>query len=145
VPKPQDRLIRPLPLLAVAIVATLATPGVANAHLRSDVVAVDYRATVMTQKGPFAARVYETDQALRLAVTHEPSAGLLKKSRLVTSRIVAGYRISDGGAVPWHDSRLRGLPTGVRRAVWTIPLLVDGRRGRLRGELMRFPQPALWP
>jgi hypothetical protein len=29
--------------------------------------------------------------------------------------------------------------------VWTIPLLVDGRRGRLRGELVRFPQPPLWP
>jgi hypothetical protein len=167
--------MRPRSLLAVAILAMLATPAVANAHLRSDVVAVDYRATVTPQKGPFAARVYETDRALRLVVTRghsvivlgylgepllriddrgaavnagspsEPSTGLLKKSQLVGSRTVAWYRISNGGAITWHDSRLRGLPAGVRRAVWTIPLVVDGRRGRLRGELVRFPQPALWP
>jgi hypothetical protein len=117
-PKPQYRLMRTLSLLAVAILATLATPVVANAHLRSDVVAVDYRATVTPQTGPFAARVYETDRALRLVVTRghsvivfgylgepllriddrgaavnaaspsEPSAGLLKKSKLVSSRTV---------------------------------------------------------
>jgi hypothetical protein len=168
--------MRTLLLLAVAILAMLAAPAVANAHLRSDLVAVDYHATVTPQKGPFAARVYETDRALRLVVTRghsvvdlgylgepllriddrgaavnaaspsEPSTGLLKKSQVVSSgRTVAWYRISSGGAVTWHDSRLRGLPTGVRRAVWTIPLLVDGRRGLLRGELVRFRQPVLWP
>src|SRR6266487_3580535 len=167
--------MRTLPSLAVAILAMLATPAVANAHLRSDVVAVDYRATVTPQNGPFAAHLYETDRALRLVVTHghsvivlgylgepllriddrgaavnaaspsEPSAGLLKKSQLASSKTVAWHGLSNRGAVTRHDSRLRGLPTGVRRAVWTIPLLVDGRRGRLHGELLRFPQPTLWP
>jgi hypothetical protein len=33
----------------------------------------------------------------------------------------------------------------VRHGAWTVPLLVDGRRGRLRGELVRVPGPALWP
>jgi hypothetical protein len=162
-------------LIPVAIVAMLATPAVANAHLRSDVVAVDYRATVTTQKGPFVARVYETDRALRLVVARGhsvivlgylgeplvriddrgaavnaaspsgPSAGLLKKSQLVSGRATAWYRLSNRGAVTWHDSRLRGLPPGVNRAIWTVPLLVDGQRGRLGGELVRFPQPVLWP
>ncbi len=64
-------------LIPVAVVAMLVTPGVANAHLRSDVVAVDYRATVTTQKGPFEARVYETDRALRLVVTRGHSVVVL--------------------------------------------------------------------
>jgi hypothetical protein len=167
--------MRPLPLLAVAILAMLAVPAVANAHLRSDVVAVDYRATVTAHNGPFAARVYETDRALRLAVTRghsvivlgylgeplvriddrgvavnaaspsEPSTRLLKKSQLVSGRTIAWHRLSNRGAVTWHDSRLRGLPHGVSRAVWIVPLLIDGQRGRLSGELVRFPQPELWP
>jgi hypothetical protein len=56
-------------LIFVVIVAMLATPAVANAHLRSDVVAVDYRATVTAQNGPFEALLYETDRSLRLVVT----------------------------------------------------------------------------
>jgi hypothetical protein len=162
-------------LIAVAVVAMLATPAVANAHLRSDVVAVDYRATVTTQQGPFEARVYETDRALRLVVTRghsvivlgylgeplvridgrgaavnagspsAPSTGLLKKSQRMSGTTVAWHRLSGSGAVTWHDSRLRGLPPGMSRAAWTVPLLIDGQRGRLSGELLRFPTPALWP
>jgi hypothetical protein len=167
--------MRSLWLISVVIVAMLATPALANAHLRSDVVAVDYRATVTPQKGPFAAHVYETDRALRLIVTRghslvvlgyleEPliriddrsvavnaaspsaaSTGLLKKSQLVSGRAVAWRRLLNRGAVTWHDSRLRELPPGVRRGAWAVPLLVDGKGGRIRGELVRFPRPALWP
>jgi hypothetical protein len=167
--------MRTLPMILVATVAMLATPAVANAHLRSDVVAVDYRATVTTQNGPFEARVYATDRALRLVVTRghsvvvlgylgeplvridgrgaavnaaspsAPSTGLLKKSQRVSGTTVAWSRLSGSGAVTWHDSRLRGLPPGVSRAGWTVPLLIDGQRSRLRGELLRFPTPALWP
>jgi hypothetical protein len=167
--------MRSLRLIPVVIVAMLATPAVAGAHLRSDVVAVDYRATVTPQSGPFAARVYQTDRAVRLVLTRghslvvlgylgepliriddhgiaanaaspsEPSTGLLKKSQLVAGRPIAWHRLSNRHGVTWHDSRLRGLPPGVSRAVWTVPLLVDGQRGRLRGELLRFPRPALWP
>jgi hypothetical protein len=162
-------------MIPVAIVAMLATPAVANAHLRSDVVAVDYRATVTTQKGLFEAHVYETDRALRLVVMRghsvivlgylgEPliridgrgaaanvaspsaaSTGLLKKSQLVSGTTIVWYRLSNRHGVTWHDARLRGLPPGVSRAVWTVPLLLDGQHGRLRGELQRFPQPSLWP
>jgi hypothetical protein len=162
-------------LIAFAIVAMLATPAVANAHLHSDVAAVDYRATVTTQNGPFEARVYETDRALRLVVTRghsvivlgylgeplvridgrgaavnaaspsAPSTGLLKKSQRVSGTTTAWYRLSNSGSVTWHDSRLRGLPPGVSRAGWTVPLLIDGQRSRLSGELLRFPTPALWP
>ena len=43
----------------------------------------------------------------------------------------------------WPDSRAQGLPPGVSRGQWTVPLLVDGRASRLDGELQRFPAPSL--
>jgi hypothetical protein len=33
----------------------------------------------------------------------------------------------------------------VRRGAWTIPLVVDGHRTRLSGELLRVGAPPLWP
>jgi hypothetical protein len=46
-------------------------------------------------------------------------------------------------SVIWPDSRAQGLPPGVGRGQWTVPLLVDGRASRLGGELQRFPAPSL--
>jgi hypothetical protein len=45
----------------------------------------------------------------------------------------------------WHDRRLRGLPAGVDRKRWTIPLVVDGRSAELTGELSRVERPPVWP
>jgi hypothetical protein len=47
-------------------------------------------------------------------------------------------------SVIWADSRSQGLPPGVSRGTWMVPLIVDGRRSRLDGELRRFPAPPLW-
>ena len=47
-------------------------------------------------------------------------------------------------SVVWHDARVQGLPRGVDRGAWNVPLVVDGRRGGLRGELRRFPDPSPW-
>ena len=70
---------------------------------------------------------------------------LLKRSDRVLAntprwRLVSGHR-----SVVWQDARVQGLAPGVRSGVWRVPLLVDGRRSRLQGELQRFPAPALWP
>jgi hypothetical protein len=45
----------------------------------------------------------------------------------------------------WHDARLRGLPRGVERRRWTIPLVLDGQRLRLDGAIWRARAPPLWP
>ena len=167
--------MRCAPIVLVAIVAMLVRPALASAHLRSDVVAVDYRATVTTQSRKFEARVYQTDRALRLVVSRghsvivlgylgepliridhrgvavnaaspsAPSAGLLKRTQLLSRGGIAWRRVSGREAVTWHDTRDRGLPSGASRGVWRVPLLVDGRPGRIRGALVRFPRPALWP
>jgi hypothetical protein len=47
--------------------------------------------------------------------------------------------------IMWHDARVRGLPAGVDRGAWTVPLVVDGRREALRGDLRRYPDPSPWP
>jgi hypothetical protein len=46
-------------------------------------------------------------------------------------------------SVTWHDARAQGLPSGLRSGVWRVPLLVDGRRVWLQGELRRFPRPTV--
>jgi hypothetical protein len=48
-------------------------------------------------------------------------------------------------SVVWQDARVQGLPAGVARGVWSVPLIVDGHRSRLDGRLHRFPAPLLWP
>jgi hypothetical protein len=45
----------------------------------------------------------------------------------------------------WHDARVRGLPKGVDRGRWTIPVRVDGRRTVLAGEIRRVHVPPSWP
>ena len=45
----------------------------------------------------------------------------------------------------WHDARTQTLPPGVREGRWRVPLIVDGKRVRLEGELQRYPAPLLWP
>jgi hypothetical protein len=71
--------------------------------------------------------------------------GLIKKS----SRIQAStprWRLQRGRhSVVWHDARAQGLPPGVSRGGWSVPLLVDGQRTRLGGELWHFPPPSPWP
>jgi hypothetical protein len=48
-------------------------------------------------------------------------------------------------SVVWQDARAQGLQPGVRRGLWSVPLIVDGRRTRLEGELWHFAAPSPWP
>ncbi|HEY6526782.1 MAG TPA: hypothetical protein VIY10_23545, partial [Solirubrobacteraceae bacterium] len=47
-------------------------------------------------------------------------------------------------SVMWHDARVQGLPAGLAEGVWRVPLLIDGRKAVLSGELLRFAGPPLW-
>jgi hypothetical protein len=158
-------------LLAVLVVslAVLAGPPTAAAHIRSSILAVDYRASVFPHPAAISARVYLSDRALRLGVAPghrlvvlgyqgEPflrltSAGVEVNQGSLTAAGV-GFATRSGGvgwrlrsrtpSVIWHDARLRGLPPGVERGRWTIPLVLDGRRVGLTGELVRVSRPATW-
>jgi hypothetical protein len=160
--------------LALSVLTALGAPAAAGAHIRSGKTAVDYRASLSTSPPGITARVYPADLALRLTVAagHEavvlgylgepavrvgaagvevnrssPTAagtGLLKRASGRSPRS-KWLPISSGRSVVWHDARLRGLPKGVTHGNWTVPLVVDGGRTKIGGELVRVPKPALWP
>jgi hypothetical protein len=70
-------------------------------------------------------------------------AGVTVSKRSPTAR---GARVvAHGRSVVWHDARVRALPPRIERRTWTIPLVVDGRRSRLRGEVWRVDAPSAWP
>jgi hypothetical protein len=157
--------------VACALLALVAPPS-AGAHIRSDAVAVDYRARVLAVPTFLAVRIYDSDRAVRLMVApghtavvrgylNEPfvrigaagvevnasaptagGAGLLSGLPLHS---VGWQRLSQGRSVTWHDNRVRALPPGVDRSRWKIPLLVDGRAAALQGQLWRVRAPAWWP
>jgi hypothetical protein len=152
---------------ACALLALVAPPS-AGAHVRSDAVAVDYRARVVAVPDSLAVRIYESDRAVHLTVApghtavvlgyvNEPfvrisAAGVEVNASAPTTGAAltplhsAGWqRFSPGRSVTWHDNRLRALPAGIDRARWKVPLLVDGRPASLEGELWRVRAPAWWP
>jgi hypothetical protein len=144
----------------LVVLLALAAPPAANAHLRSGVLAVDYRADVLEAPRGVTARIYQSDLALRLSAgttvrnvvvlgyRGEPFIRIGRAGAIVSkaSLTAAGSRVSvRGRSVVWHDARMRGLAPGVERRRWTIPLIVDGRRTRLAGELSRVHAPTAWP
>jgi hypothetical protein len=118
--------------------------------------------------------IYKTDRALRLTVKpghtvtvvgylREPfirlgndrvlvnggsptaaAAGLLRRPQR-TNAARDWILQSRGRTVVWHSAGLRGLPPGLDRATWHVPLIVDGRPAELSGEIWRVPAPRLWP
>jgi hypothetical protein len=164
---------------ALAAFVTLAAPTATSAHIRTGVVAVDYRARVFPLRSPLraavAVRVYESDQALGVTVRRghavvvlgyvgEPflrvnaagvavsassptaaAVGLLPPKRPAADGAPAWHLVSRRQMAIWHDARVRGLAPGARRRHWALPLVVDGRRVRLEGEIWRVHAPSPWP
>jgi hypothetical protein len=158
-------------LVLVALAALLA-PGTAAAHLRTGRVTVDYRASVDPFHPPLTgavdARVFRADLAIRLRAIGghrvvvlgyfgEPFLRLGPDGAWVNdaSLTAAGTGLSrtrGAGHAPrwrlrsrepsvaWHDTRLRG----VRNGPWAIPLVVDGHRVQLGGEITRVRAPSPW-
>ncbi len=150
----------------------LAAPGTAGAHLRSARVAVDYRATIAPLRAPLAGavevRVYRTDLALGLTalgghrvvvlgylgepfLRFGPGGVYVNEASTTAAGTGLAPALRHGGAhwvlrspkpsAIWHDARVRGAARGR----WSVPLLVDGRRARLSGELFHVGPPASWP
>jgi hypothetical protein len=86
-----------------------------------------------------AAGLWVNDASLTAAALH-----LVPKGQAVTAP-TPRWRLQRGRrTVVWHDARVQGLPPGVDHGVWTVPLIVDGRRASLQGGLRRYPAPPLW-
>lgn len=156
-----------MPLLAPAVAGAHLRSGTVAVDYRATI--------ATRRNPAFAARVYQSDRALWLSVAAghtivvrgylgEPfvrlddaglavnaasptsfAAGLLPKGALVVGKKLA-WRLQPGRrSVVWHDTRVQGLPPGVVRGRWSVPIVVDGLPTRLRGELVRVPPPAIWP
>ncbi|MEA2135443.1 MAG: hypothetical protein QOC68_3352 [Solirubrobacteraceae bacterium] len=71
-------------LAIVGILVGLSAPSPAHAHIRSGIIATDYRATVTPLGAPLrtavAVRIYETDRAVRLAVAPGHTVTVLARS-----------------------------------------------------------------
>ena len=131
------------------------------------------RAPSRTARAAYTVGVYQSDRALHLTVSRghtvvvigylgEPllrigpagvavnlrsptaaAAGLLPKAGGSSN---SGWRLERGRrSVVWHDPRDQRLPRGMARASWSVPIVVDGRRAHISGELWRVPRPTPWP
>jgi hypothetical protein len=136
-------------LAAVAAVAVLAAPERADAHIRSGIVATDYRAAVLRVPGvpssAVEATVSASDLALRLVVARGHVASVPASSGVSVLRLDARRIHTDSRTVVWHDVRLRGLPAGVERGRWSVPLVVDGGTTQIEGRIWRVRAPPSWP
>jgi hypothetical protein len=157
--------------LLVTVAIALAAPGTAGAHLKTSRSAVDFRASVHPVD-QLRVRVYRSDLAVGLTVlgdrdvlvfgyVGEPFLRLGPDGVFVNaaSPTAAGTKLatpqrssrplwqlrSRRPSVIWHDARVRGLPKGVDRGSWRIPVLVDGERTHLGGMIQRVDAPSAWP
>jgi hypothetical protein len=166
--------VRRVALAAAVAVSALAAPGTAAAHQHTGRVAVDYKGTVgqltAALAGAVEARVYPADLSLGLTALGRhrvlvlgyagepflelrPGGAYVSRSSTTAAGLgltgaPAGHgwkRYSPKPQLIWHDARLRGLPPGVDRRRWAVPVLVDGRRADLSGTLTRVGSPPAWP
>jgi hypothetical protein len=146
----------------------LAAPGVAGAHIRLGALAVDVRVDVsgtrLTRHPVFAISVDPSDRALHLFVKgghrvvvigylgepvlrdngREVAVNLASPTAAAAGLLVTSAEKNESGTAVWRDPRLRQLPAGTSRVRWSIPLVVDGRRTLIIGDLRRVPPPRLW-
>jgi len=101
--------------------------------------------TVLGYLGEPAFRLDRAGLSVNVASPTAVAVGLATRAQ----RIVAAtprWRLQRGRrSAVWHDARVQGLPPGVDQGRWSVPLIVDGRRTLLEGELRRLPPPSLWP
>ncbi len=96
--------------------------------------------------GYLGERVFRLDGAGLWLNAASPTAAVLRlvKQRARAASAAPVWVLQRGrNSVIWADSRSQGLPSGVMRGPWMVPLIVDGRPSRLDGELRRFSAPSL--
>ena len=98
--------------------------------------------------GYLGERVFRLDQTGLWVNTASPTAVVLRlisRSERAASP-TPSWRLERGKhSVIWQDARAQGLPPGVSRGPWSVPMIVDGRRTRLQGNLWHYPAPSPWP
>lgn len=88
-------------------------------------------------------RIDAAGVAVNAASPTAAAGGLLHSGERTTGR--AEWVPRGHNSVVWHDARVRQLPPGTHRAGWSVPILVDGQRESITGEVWRVPSPKIWP
>jgi hypothetical protein len=101
---------------------------------------------VVAMRGYLGEPVFRLDRSGLWVNAASPTAvvdGLVSNKQRVTAS-APSWRLQRGrGSVTWHDARVQRLPRGVDHGVWSLALTVDGRPGRLEGDLHRYAPPSL--
>jgi hypothetical protein len=71
------------------------------------------------------------------------AVGLLAKTRAISAPAPSWRLRAAQRSIVWLDARAQQLPAGVHASAWAVPLIVDGHRAALRGQLRRYPAPSL--
>lgn len=121
---------------------------------------------------PFTVSIYTSDRAVRLSVRAghtvsvlgylgepfvridnagvaineaSPTAASARLGKDAAPGVRTAWTLQPGRhVVVWHDPRVQALPPGVSHAFWSIPVLLDGHRTEIRGEIWRLRGPTLW-
>jgi hypothetical protein len=101
-----------------------------------------HKVMVLGYLGEPFLRIDAAGVAVNAASPTAAASGLLHAGERTTGR--ADWLRRGRNSVTWHDARVRQLPPGARQAEWSVPILVDGRRESISGEVWRVPPPALW-
>jgi hypothetical protein len=83
--------------------------------------------------------------AVNAASPTSASAGVLKKGAEVTAARPVWLLQPGRRSIVWHDARVQSLPAGQSRGTWAVPVVVDGQRSRISGQIERLRRPRLWP
>jgi hypothetical protein len=81
------------------------------------------------------------------AVSSQTARGL-RLVRGTYSNGAAWTRVTAGHSLAWADARSWAPSSALRGrhlVRWSVPIVVDGRRTAIRGELIRAAAPTLWP
>src|SRR5207247_8743244 len=94
-----------------------------------------HRVVVLGYDGEPFLRLEHGEALVNAASPTAAGAGLTRSG--------AGWHVlTRSPSVTWHDARVRGLPHGVDRGTWSLPLVVDGQRVSLHGPTERVAAPS---
>ena len=96
---------------------------------------------VLGYLGEPVIRLDETGLSINAASPTARAMHLVDRAQAVDAPAPRWRLQRDRHSVVWHDARVQGLPPGLAEGVWRVPLLIDGRKAVLSGELHRFADP----
>jgi hypothetical protein len=154
------------------VLAALVAAAPAWAHGRNPTVALDYRVTLRSVPPGIHVAILDGDRGLKLSLEGARTATVLgdlreamlrfgsdgvfvnrrsptaQADRIIRQPAPGWHRVAAGDVYTWHEHRLAPPPFASGPygpvASWSVPVVVDGRRGTLGGRFVRVERPRWW-